>query len=91
MVHVQGQEKPVQGVRGAGLCCRGSATAEQRRARQWSAGAWCLGRWSGLRPKTSSLKGRGGLGGAHHALDRTEVWRSVTPQVSVLLNTINVP
>ena len=77
MVHVQGQEKPVQGVRGAGLCCRGSATAEQRRARRRSAGARCPGRWSGLRAKTASLKGRGGLGGAHRALDWTEAWRRV--------------
>ena len=77
MAHARGQGKSVQGVRGAGLCCRGSATAEQRRAQRQSAGALCPGRWSGLRAKTASLKGRGGLGGAHRALDWTEAWRRV--------------
>ena len=65
MAHAQGQGKPVQGVRGAGLCCRGSATAEQWRARQWSAGARCPSRWSGLWAKIPSATERGGRAGAH--------------------------
>jgi hypothetical protein len=77
MAHAQGQGKPVQGVRRAGLCCRGSATAEQGCARWRSAGARCPGHWSGLRAKKASLKGRRCLGGAHCALDRMEVWRRV--------------
>jgi hypothetical protein len=67
-VCVRGQGEPKPGSHGAGVFCRRPATAEQRRVRWRSAGALCPGRRSGLRAKTTSLKGRGGLGGAHRGV-----------------------
>ena len=68
LVRVRGQGEPKPGSRGAGVVCRRPATAEQRRARRLSADALCPGRRSGLRAKTTSLKGRGGLGGAYRGV-----------------------
>ena len=68
LVRVRGQGEPKPGSRGAGVVCRRPATAEQRRARRLSAGALCPGCRSGLRAKKTSLKGRGGLGGAHRGV-----------------------
>jgi len=65
LVRVRGQGEPKPGTRGTGVVCRRPATAEQSRARRLSAGALCPGCRSGLRAKKTSLKGRGGLGGAH--------------------------
>ena len=59
---------PSQGHAGAGVVCRRPATAEQSRARRLSAGALCPGCRSGLQAKKTSLKGRGGLGGAHRGV-----------------------
>jgi len=76
LVRVRGQGEPKPGSRGAGVVCRRPATAEQRRARRLSAGALCPGRRSGLRAKTTSLKGRGGLGDAHRGVMWPELRRS---------------